>query len=252
MRRWHLLPLPLGATGLRQPVHAEDLAAACVAALENSATYGKTYELGGGERLSFRSMLMRMRAEAAALPVPIPLAALALLDAITFNQQGRRTPSARLIAHRRQRAGGARFRLCTARFHRSGCLAGHRSANMICIQVEITWRQVSLLLRCSTFERHFLHCQRPFELPMIRASLRFNFLGEFLYAGQAEFALGAVVVAAVIGMRWRQQQFARGQCTTGDEYRRHAGDRRDHGAFRSVQRRRALPDQSSAVGHDGI
>jgi nucleoside-diphosphate-sugar epimerase len=79
MRRWRIAPIPLGATGLRQPVHVADLAAACIAALENPTTYGNTYALGGGERLSFRSMLMRMRADASALPIPIPLAALALL-----------------------------------------------------------------------------------------------------------------------------------------------------------------------------
>jgi nucleoside-diphosphate-sugar epimerase len=79
MHRWRIAPIPVGATGLRQPTHAADLAAACVAVLENPATYGKTYALGGGERLSFRSMLMRMRAEAAALPLPIPLAVLGMM-----------------------------------------------------------------------------------------------------------------------------------------------------------------------------
>jgi nucleoside-diphosphate-sugar epimerase len=79
MRRWRIAPIPVGAIGLRQPVHAADLAAACVAALENSATFGNTYALGGGERLLFRSMLMRMRAENSALPLPIPLAVLGVL-----------------------------------------------------------------------------------------------------------------------------------------------------------------------------
>lgn len=79
MRHWHIAPIPVGATGLRQPVHAADLAAACIAALENSASHGKTYALGGGERLSFRAMMLRMRAAASAVPVPIPLAALGFL-----------------------------------------------------------------------------------------------------------------------------------------------------------------------------
>ena len=35
-RRWRVLPVPLGANGLRQPVHARDLAAACVAVLANA------------------------------------------------------------------------------------------------------------------------------------------------------------------------------------------------------------------------
>ena len=79
MRRWRVAPIPIGATGLRQPVHAADLAAACMIALENPTTYGKTYALGGGERLSFRAMLMRIRRATFALPLPIPLAALSVI-----------------------------------------------------------------------------------------------------------------------------------------------------------------------------
>ena len=81
MRRWHLAPIPLGATGLRQPVHAADLAAACAAAIANPISYGKTYELGGGERLSFTSMLRRVRAAQPGfvLPLPVPLVALRVL-----------------------------------------------------------------------------------------------------------------------------------------------------------------------------
>lgn len=46
--------------GLRQPVHAEDLAQACVSALGNPATFGKTYNLGGGETLTYREMVERI------------------------------------------------------------------------------------------------------------------------------------------------------------------------------------------------
>ena len=84
-RRWHLLPIPLGATGLRQPVHAKDLADACLAVVDNVATYGKTYALGGGERLSFSSMLQRLRAAQRGFVVtlPVPLFALRVLARIT-------------------------------------------------------------------------------------------------------------------------------------------------------------------------
>ena len=73
-RRWRVLPLPLGGTGLRQPVHAADLAGACVAVLDNPATYAKTYALGGGEALPFRTMLLRLRecAGGYALALPVP------------------------------------------------------------------------------------------------------------------------------------------------------------------------------------
>jgi nucleoside-diphosphate-sugar epimerase len=72
-RRWHLLPIPLGASGLRQPVHAADLAGACTAVLEHPGTHGKTYALGGGERLPLAQMLGRLRAVASGPVVPIPV-----------------------------------------------------------------------------------------------------------------------------------------------------------------------------------
>ena len=80
-RHWHVLPVPFGASGLRQPVHAADLAAACAAVIANPTTFGKTYELGGGERLRFDAMIRRLRhcAPGFALPVPIPILTLHLL-----------------------------------------------------------------------------------------------------------------------------------------------------------------------------
>ena len=78
MRRWHVMPMPIGANGLRQPVHAADLASACMAAMKNAATYRKIYALGGGEQLPFNALLLRMRAELAprSVPIPIPIALL--------------------------------------------------------------------------------------------------------------------------------------------------------------------------------
>ncbi|HEX6833787.1 MAG TPA: NAD(P)H-binding protein [Rudaea sp.] len=73
-RRWHVLPVPVGRCGLRQPVHARDLAAACVAAWDCERTFSKTYPLGGGERLPFDALLRRLRAVTPwTLPVPVPL-----------------------------------------------------------------------------------------------------------------------------------------------------------------------------------
>ena len=79
-RRWRMLPVPFGAHGLRQPVHARDLAAACAAALVNTATFGKVYALGGGEQLRFDTLLMRLRAAlpGPVLPIPVPMSALRL------------------------------------------------------------------------------------------------------------------------------------------------------------------------------
>lgn len=60
IRRFGFFPL-LGETkGLRQPVHADDLASACVAVLENPAAFNRAYDLSGGETLSYRQMVERI------------------------------------------------------------------------------------------------------------------------------------------------------------------------------------------------
>lgn len=43
--------------GCRQPVHADDLAASCLQALNNEATFQKDYNLSGGETLSYNKMV---------------------------------------------------------------------------------------------------------------------------------------------------------------------------------------------------
>jgi nucleoside-diphosphate-sugar epimerase len=100
VRRWHLLPLPLGATGLRQPVHADDLAIAAAAAFGEPATFGKTYEMGGGERLPFIALLRRLRETAPtwSIPVPLPLPALGLLTRLLRRDAPTRAAIARLKA----------------------------------------------------------------------------------------------------------------------------------------------------------
>jgi nucleoside-diphosphate-sugar epimerase len=87
-RRWRVLPVPVGATGMRQPVHARDLAGACVSALENSATHGVIYELGGGERLSFEQMIRRLRRCVAGPVVSLPIPLAALHAAAVFSARG--------------------------------------------------------------------------------------------------------------------------------------------------------------------
>lgn len=61
-RRWHRFALPRDATGLRQPVHADDLAQAAFEALDAVATHGRTYVLPGGETLPYREMVARVLA----------------------------------------------------------------------------------------------------------------------------------------------------------------------------------------------
>lgn len=56
VRRFGFLPLAGDALGLRQPVHAEDVALACLAVVDTPATFGRAYDLGGGTTLTYRAM----------------------------------------------------------------------------------------------------------------------------------------------------------------------------------------------------
>lgn len=79
IRRAGFFPLIGGGTGLRQPVHADDVVQACMAALKPDAKPG-SYNLSGGEELSYRTMVVRIF-QAQGLPVrmlPIPAALLRL------------------------------------------------------------------------------------------------------------------------------------------------------------------------------
>lgn len=80
-QRWRVFPRIAAARGLRQPVHADDLAAACVVAAANPRSAGRTYALGGGERLAFAEMLERVHASLpfGAVPLPLPLPLLRVL-----------------------------------------------------------------------------------------------------------------------------------------------------------------------------
>jgi nucleoside-diphosphate-sugar epimerase len=60
IRRLHFVPIFAPAKGLRQPVHARDLAEAGLAISDNPATYGKAYNLGGGETMSYRMIVERL------------------------------------------------------------------------------------------------------------------------------------------------------------------------------------------------
>lgn len=77
VRRFGFFPVAGGGRGLRQPVHAEDLAAACVAALDCPAAFNRAYDLSGGETLSYREMVRAVFAAenrpARIVDVPLPL-----------------------------------------------------------------------------------------------------------------------------------------------------------------------------------
>jgi len=60
IRRFRAFPIPIGARGLRQPVHVEDLADACVKVLNNPAAFNRAYNLGGGEVIEYAEMVRRI------------------------------------------------------------------------------------------------------------------------------------------------------------------------------------------------
>lgn len=78
--RTRLFPYPLG-DGLRQPVHAADVALAAWRAVNSPAAHGQILEIGGGERLRIGDMFRRVRRGMPAwtLPVPLPRALLRLI-----------------------------------------------------------------------------------------------------------------------------------------------------------------------------
>jgi len=82
IRRFAFFPLVAGGQGRRQPVHADDLAVACVSALEREASSGRAYDLSGGSTLTYREMVEAIFAGLGRRPrlvdVPLPLARLAL------------------------------------------------------------------------------------------------------------------------------------------------------------------------------
>ena len=58
-RRTRCLPLPVTATGLRQPVHVDDIARAILDCLDAPAAFGRAFDLPGGETLTFIDMVRR-------------------------------------------------------------------------------------------------------------------------------------------------------------------------------------------------
>lgn len=83
IRRWGFFPLVGGGRGLRQPVHADDLAVACLEAMRAPATQARSYDLSGGEVLDYRTMVQRVCAvlgrPARFIAVPLPVLRVAFL-----------------------------------------------------------------------------------------------------------------------------------------------------------------------------
>jgi nucleoside-diphosphate-sugar epimerase len=76
-RRLGVFPLAGDARGLRQPVHADDLARACLQAVDEPRTFGRAYDLTGGSTLTYREMVERVFEAVGRRPrllrVPLPV-----------------------------------------------------------------------------------------------------------------------------------------------------------------------------------
>ena len=77
IRFFGFFPVVGDAHGLRQPVHAEDLADACAASLNNGLAANKVFNLSGGETLAYFAMVERIFLSQNKKPrfirVPVPL-----------------------------------------------------------------------------------------------------------------------------------------------------------------------------------
>lgn len=77
VRRFRFFPMVGRGTGLRQPVHAEDLAHACIQVLDNAQTFNREYVLTGGETLTYREMVetifrgLGLRPHIVTIPAPL-------------------------------------------------------------------------------------------------------------------------------------------------------------------------------------
>lgn len=60
VRRFRFFPLFGPGKGLRQPVHADDVSAACIAALDTPMAWNRAFNLSGTEAITYREMVGRI------------------------------------------------------------------------------------------------------------------------------------------------------------------------------------------------
>jgi len=83
--RFGFFPVAGAGSGRRQPVHADDLALACLRALDCPATFNRAYNLSGASTIVYSEMVRRIFADAGRPPrlvhVPVALARAAIVAA---------------------------------------------------------------------------------------------------------------------------------------------------------------------------
>jgi GT2 family glycosyltransferase/nucleoside-diphosphate-sugar epimerase len=96
IQRFGFFPLVGEGKGLRQPVHAEDLAVACLRALNNPQTFNRAYNLSGGETLAYREMVRRiftaLGQKIRIVTIPLPLLRALLRSLSCFPRYRHLTP----------------------------------------------------------------------------------------------------------------------------------------------------------------
>lgn len=96
VRRFGFFPIAGEGAGRRQPVHAADLAGACLAVLDIPATFDRAYEMPGGETLAYGDMVSRIARGVGRTPrllrLPLPLLRRALAVASRLPGLGHVTP----------------------------------------------------------------------------------------------------------------------------------------------------------------
>ncbi|OYT91772.1 MAG: epimerase [Burkholderiales bacterium PBB3] len=77
IRKFGFFPLLGAASGKRQPIHVDDVAAAAVAAIQSSCPGTRAYNISGGEVLTYREMVCRiflaLKKSPRFLHVPLPV-----------------------------------------------------------------------------------------------------------------------------------------------------------------------------------
>ena len=88
IKRFGFFPLVGGGKGYRQPVHADDIAGACMAVMNCPAALNRVYNLSGGQTLTFRDMVEAIFSALGKRPrivsIPLKLALLLMKGATLF------------------------------------------------------------------------------------------------------------------------------------------------------------------------
>ena len=77
VRRWRVLPIAQPSSGLRQPIHVDDIATAILGALDEPRAADRAFDIAGGEVLTYRALAERVFASQGLTPrfvvLPVPL-----------------------------------------------------------------------------------------------------------------------------------------------------------------------------------